>query len=238
MQSLAELAVTGLLYPFVTTCIAQGYVNPDPVDGGNAARRRSSQRRQDLLRPAGRRTRDSSSSPREARPHREKRGAIVVFRYPLNLEESYVKRVIGLPGDRVRIENRRVFINSLPLDEPYLQLVDAGRMAYRDDFPAEAPGWIDARARRMLDEHVEAGELVVPPGRYFVLGDNRDHSSDSRFWGLVPRETIYGKPLWVYWSFDAPTEVLLDRLAPKSLLSFVTGFSHRTRWQRIPTRVP
>lgn len=90
----------------------------------------------------------------------------------------------------------------------------------------------------MLSNHVQDGELVVPPGRDFAMSDNRDNSADSRYWGLVPSENVYGKPLWVYWSFDAPTDVLLDRFSPNSLVSFALGFFTKTRWERIPKRVP
>ena len=231
-QSLAELCVTGLLYFFVTTCLAQGYVIPTPSMEGT------------LLVGDHLIVDKVSYAPPDALlgsvlPHREiERRAIVVFRYPLNLAESYVKRVIGLPGDRIRIENKKVYINGEALDEPYARFADRRRIGYRDDFPAHPPPWIENRGRAMLAAHVHAGELVVPADHYFVLGDNRDNSADSRFWGLVPRENIYGKPLVVYWSIDAPTEVLLDRLAPESLAAFVTGFFTRTRWERISTRVP
>jgi signal peptidase I len=232
LQSLAELAVTGLLYFFVTTSLAQGYVIPTGSMEGT------------LLIGDQLVVDKVSYAPPDSLlggvlPHREiERGAIIVFRFPLDLKESYVKRVIGIPGDRVRIENKHVFVNGEPLDEPYVQHVDPRRIAYRDDFPAAAPSWIEDRARDMLAEHVHDGELVVPAGYYFAMGDNRDNSSDSRFWGLVPRENIYGKPLLIYWSFDAPTEVQLNRFAPESLLTFARGFFTQTRWDRIPTRVP
>ncbi|MCB9385019.1 MAG: signal peptidase I [Bryobacterales bacterium] len=231
LHSLAELAVTGLLYFFVTTCLAQGYVIPTGSMEGT------------LLVGDHLVVDKVSYAPEDALlgsllPHQPiERGAIIVFRYPLNLEESYVKRVIGMPGDRIRIQDKQVFLNGSPLDEPYAQHVDSRRIDYRDDFPAAAPVWIEDRARAMLKEHVQNGELVVPPGHYFALGDNRDNSSDSRFWGLVPRENIYGKPLLVYWSFDAPTDVLLNRFSPHSLVRFASGFFSQTRWERFPSRV-
>ncbi|MEZ5391560.1 MAG: signal peptidase I [Bryobacterales bacterium] len=231
LQSLAELAVTGLLYLFITTCLAQGYVIPTASMEGT------------LLVGDHLVVDKVAYAPDDALlgallPHQPiERGAIIVFRYPLNPQESYVKRVIGLPGDRIHIEDKQVFVNGSALDEPYVQHLDPRRIDYRDDFPAAAPVWIEDRARAMLGEHVQSGELVVPPDHYFALGDNRDNSSDSRFWGLVPRENIYGRPLLVYWSFDAPTEVLLDRFSPNSLLSFASGFFTKTRWERFPRLV-
>ncbi len=224
--------MTGLLYFFVTTCIAQGYVIPTGSMEGT------------LLIGDHLVVDKVSYAPPDALlatvlPHREiERGSIIVFRYPLDLTEIYVKRVIGLPGDRVRIVEKRVWINDNLLDEPYVQHIDPRRIAYRDDFPASAPDWIEDRAREMLTENVEYGELLVPPGRYFVMGDNRDNSADSRFWGLVPRENIFGKPLLVYWSIDAPTEDLLNRFTPHALANLATGVFTRTRWERMPLQVP
>jgi signal peptidase I len=232
LQSLAEIASTAILYFFVTTCLAQGYVIPTGSMEGT------------LLIGDHLIVDKISYAPPDAilgglLPHREiERGAIVVLRYPLDLRENYVKRVIGLPGDRVRIADKRVFVNGAALDEPYVQHIDPRRLAYRDDFPAPPPSWIEDRARLMLAEHARNGELFVPAGQYFVLGDNRDNSSDSRFWGLVPRENIFGKPLLVYWSIDAPTEDLLDRFSPHGLANLATGFFTRTRWERMPLRVP
>jgi signal peptidase I len=106
--------------------------------------------------------------------------------------------------------------------------------AYADNFPA---GPADLRvfpsARKMLAEDVRGGELVVPQGYYFAMGDNRDNSSDSRFWGLVPRENIIGKPLMIYWSYDASTEELSnpDATIPH-LIDILVHFPTKTRWSR------
>ena len=233
LRTLAEIASTAVLYFFVTTCLAQGYVIPT-----------GSMESTLLIGDHLIVDKVSYAPPDRAfgglLPHREiERGAIVVLRYPLDLRENYVKRVIGLPGDRVRLENKAVFVNGERLDEPYVQHLDPRRIPYRDDFPAAPPpAYVDDRARQMLADHVRGGELIVPADRYFVLGDNRDDSSDSRFWGFVPRENIFGKPLLVYWSVDAPTDVLLDRYSPHGLLSLATGFFTKTRWERIANRVP
>ena len=232
LRSLSEFALTGVLYFFVTTCLVQGYVIPTGSMEGT------------LLIGDHLIVDKVSYAPRDAMlgaalPHREiERGAIIVFRYPLDLRESYVKRVIGLPGDRIRIVNKRVFVNSEEQREPYVRHIDPRQIGYRDNFPAVPPPWIEDRARRMLSAHVHKGELITPAGHYFVMGDNRDNSSDSRSWGFVPRENIFGKPLLVYWSIDAPTEDLIDRFSPGSLARLASGLFTRTRWERILLRVP
>ena len=151
-------------------------------------------------------------------PHR---GDIIVFRYPMDINQNYVKRVMGLPGDRIKIVNKQLYVNGKALKEPYKQHVYPAAEPYRDDFPAEAPHGLyrqmealgqnglamEARAAQML-AHVKDGELVVPPDSFFAMGDNRDNSLDSRYWGFVPRENIIGKPLIIYWSYDAPTDQL------------------------------
>lgn len=161
-----------------------------------------------------------------------RRGDLIVFRFPLNLRENYVKRAIGLPGDRIRIENRQVYVNGKPLDEPYKIHSAPGIEPYRDNFPAPPAGPVAERAMEMLLAHVSGNELVIPPGHYFGLGDNRDDSLDSRYWGLIPRENIIGKPLLVFWSYDAPTERLADRLRWDNFTDLVRNFFTKTRWNR------
>lgn len=162
-----------------------------------------------------------------------KRGDVIIFRYPIDIAQTFVKRVIGLPGDRIHLENRRVFLNGHAIDEPYVAYKNPPD-AYADNFPA---GPADLRvfpsARKMLAEDVRGGELVVPQGYYFAMGDNRDNSSDSRFWGLVPRENIIGKPLMIYWSYDASTEELSnpDATIPH-LIDILVHFPTKTRWSR------
>lgn len=131
-----------------------------------------------------------------------RRGEIVVFRYPVDPTEFFVKRVIGVPGDRIHLQKGRVWCNGRALDEPYAVFKDRTPDEYRDDFPRGArynenlrPGWA-GELRRQLDH----GELVVPEGKYFVLGDNRDRSLDGRYWGFVPREVIVGRPVLLYFS--------------------------------------
>jgi len=164
-----------------------------------------------------------------------KRGDVIVFRYPIDLKETYVKRVIGVPGDRVRLENKQVFVNGRRLSEPYVHHIDPGISAYRDDFPPP-PGttlFPTQRAYEMIRDHARGGEMVVPPGQYFAMGDNRDNSSDSRFWGFVPRENIIGKPLLIYWSYDAPTEQLLQPTpSVEHVVDVALHFFTKTRWER------
>jgi signal peptidase I len=165
-------------------------------------------------------------------PYRDvQRGDIIVFRYPLDPAQSYVKRVIGLPGDRVHLEAGQVIRNGCRLIEPYTQHIAALPDRYRDNFPQSAPATLPARAVEMLQQHQQSGEVVVPPGTFFAMGDNRENSSDSRYWGLVPRENVIGKPLFVYWSYDAPTEDLLEWNV-RHLVDVSLNFFNKTRWRR------
>jgi signal peptidase I len=162
-----------------------------------------------------------------------KRGDIIVFRLPTDISQTYVKRVIGVPGDRIRIEDKAVYRNGVRLDEPYVQHIDPRRFSYRDDFPASPPlGEVHPRGLKMIEDDVRNGELVVPAGNYFAMGDNRDNSFDSRYWGLVPRENIVGKPLVVYWSYDASTEDLTS-YSIGHLVDVATHFFSKTRWERM-----
>jgi signal peptidase I len=132
-------------------------------------------------------------------------GDIVVFRYPVRPNEHFVKRVIGLPGDRIHLENKRVYVNDQPLTEPYVHLRRGSYEEFRDNFPANPAPYTDVTAGwlRQMRTLVRGGELVIPANSYFVLGDNRDNSLDSRYWGFVPRENVIGRPLLIYWSARA-----------------------------------
>lgn len=162
-----------------------------------------------------------------------KRGDIIVFRYPADVRQTFVKRVIGVPGDRIRIVNKEVFLNGRPLREPYKVHKTSYIDSYRDNFPSEPNTRVDRRAEEMLGRHVEGGEVAVPPDCYFVLGDNRDASLDSRYWGFVPRENIIGKPLLVYWSYDAPTHRLAGPgFQLEHWKDLAANFISKTRWRR------
>ena len=131
-----------------------------------------------------------------------RRGDIIVFRYPVDPTQHFVKRVIGLPGDHIRLRHGRVYINGRALAEPYAVFKEHFYDEFRDNFPQG--DWINENVSvawaAQLRTLVQDGELIVPRDRYFVLGDNRDQSLDSRYWGFVPRENIIGRPLLIYFS--------------------------------------
>jgi signal peptidase I len=162
-----------------------------------------------------------------------KRGDIIVFRYPVDIRQTFVKRCIGVPGDRIRVVNKEVYRNGVKLDEPYKYNKTDYIDAYRDNFPGEPNVMVDRRAVDMLQNHTVNGEVVVPPNSYFAMGDNRDSSLDSRYWGFVPRENIIGKPLIIYWSYDAPTDQLSDpSIGLDHILDVGRNFFSKTRWRR------
>lgn len=160
-----------------------------------------------------------------------KRGDIIVFRWPINIREDYVKRAIGLPGDRIKIVNKQVYINGRPLDEPYTRHITDYIDPYRDNFPSAANTLLYPPAEEMLAKNVVNGEVVVPEGKYFAMGDNRDNSSDSRYWGFVPRENIVGKPFFIYWSYDASTQDLTNFTVDHAV-DLALHFFTKTRWSR------
>jgi signal peptidase I len=160
-----------------------------------------------------------------------KRGDIIVFRYPMDISQNYVKRCMGVPGDHLKVVDKELYLNGHKLVEPYIQHSRPGIEPYRDNFPSEPFGPVYDRAREMLADHVVNGELVVPEGSYFAMGDNRDNSLDSRYWGFVPRENIIGKPLVIFWSYDAPTEDWVDYNA-NHFIDLAKNFFRKTRWER------
>ena len=168
---------------------------------------------------------------------RVRRGDIVVFHYPVNPSQHFVKRVIGVPGDRVRLVNKQVLVNGLPLKEPYARFSRPADDVFRDNFPrldvmsGPTPEWW-----LQLRKLVEDGQLIVPEGHYFVMGDNRDNSSDSRYWGFVPEANIIGRPLVIYWSVQGGEG---DGTAPSSVSDKLYHFAYVlthifqiTRWNR------
>jgi signal peptidase I len=164
------------------------------------------------------------------------RDQIIVFRYPKDPATYFVKRIIGVPGDRIQLRDKQVFRNGAPLGEPYAVHKDDRFNAFRDNFPdfVSGAGFSDWMAE--LRDYEQDGELLVPPGRYFVMGDNRDLSSDSRYWGFVPRENIVGRPLVLYWSFESTSEDYRETGAGdygRHLFDVLLHFPQRTRWERM-----
>jgi signal peptidase I len=161
------------------------------------------------------------------------RGDIIVFRYPGDIQQTYVNRVVGVPGDRIHLVNKQVFLNGKPLQEPYKYHKTDYIDSYRDNFPGDPNVHLYEAAQVMLEKNVREGEVTVPAGHYFAMGDNRDSSWDSRYWGFVPRENIIGKPLIIYWSYDAPTERLANpTIGLDHILDLVQNFFTKTRWSR------
>ena len=163
------------------------------------------------------------------------RDQIIVFRYPLDPGTYFVKRVIGLPGDRIQLRNKLVYRNGIVLQEPHAVHKSSRIEEFRDNFPSPAltgsPEWMDR-----MEQYLEDGELVVPPGQYFVMGDNRDYSSDSRYWGFVPRENIVGNPLLIYWSYETSNEDYRQTSAANyvvKLFDIAIHFPQKTRWKRM-----
>jgi signal peptidase I len=167
-------------------------------------------------------------------PYQEiKRGDIIVFRYPVDIKQTFVKRIIGVPGDRIKIENKQLIRNGKRVDEPYKVHKTEYIDSYRDNFPSTPYLPVSEGAILMIEKNVQNGELVVPENAYFVMGDNRDNSLDSRFWGFVPRANIIGKPLIIYWSYDTTTDRLAGPLiSVDHLVDLVQNFGSKTRWSR------
>ena len=170
-------------------------------------------------------------------PYRSvERGDIVVFHHPD--PPLLVKRVVGMPGDHLRIQDGRVLVNGQPLSEPYAAFEPAPANSFRDNFPARiyTDPEVDPDWWRLMQSLITNGELVIPANDYFVLGDNRNHSMDSRFWGFVPRQAIVAKPLVIYFSVSRPSSTDVqqasdDKLGTnRELTSRVAEFA---RWKRI-----
>jgi signal peptidase I len=163
-------------------------------------------------------------------------GDIIVFRYPVDITQTFVKRVMGVPGDHIKIIDQQVYRNGQKLVEPYVVHKASYSDSFRDNFPnSEANFTLLDRGRDMLATNVVRGEVVVPPDSFFAMGDNRDNSLDSRYWGFVPRGNIIGKPLIIYWSYNASTESLASSNVDSLLRHFVDLGEHfftKTRWNR------
>ena len=178
-----------------------------------------------------------------------RRGDIIVFYKPNPVppdppELFLVKRTIGIPGDHIHLRNGVVYLNGVAQNEAYAGTpVSDGDPQhafdpYRDDFPAvpaDSNGNVTASWANELPTHIQDGDLVVPPGKVFAMGDNRTESLDGRYWGFVPRENIVGRPLFVYWSFETPA----DQIEKQGIGQRIAFMGHiavhifdETRWKR------
>src|SRR5580693_2185414 len=228
--TIAEWTITILLLLFGTTTLVQAFVIPtgsmeDTLLIGDHLL-------VDKLAYA-----PSGSFSKYILPYEEpQHGDIIVFRYPVDITQTFVKRTIGVPGDHIKIINQQIYRNGVKLNEPYVVHKNPYPDSFRDNFPSSEPNLMLApSAQDMLAHNVVNGEVVVPPDSYFAMGDNRDNSLDSRYWGFVPRGNIIGKPLIIYWSYDANTESLagssVDSLA-RHFLDLGEHFFTKTRWNR------
>jgi signal peptidase I len=150
------------------------------------------------------------------------RGDVVVFKYPEEPERDFIKRVIGLPGETLELRHKRMYINGTPLDEPYVHFL----------LPPSATDQEVAT----YDVRERYGPVTVPPDQYFVMGDNRDNSQDSRYWGFLPRSYVKGKALMVYWSYESEREDYTDEglgAMVRNAANVVAHFFTRTRWSRL-----
>jgi signal peptidase I len=170
------------------------------------------------------------------------RGDIIVFKYPYQDHPHYVKRVIGLPGDHLKVVDQEVFINGKPLKEPYVvHELDAKYDPFNYAFPPTGsrliPAGVVPEWALQLPQYTDGDEIVVPAGKYFAMGDNRDRSSDSRYWGFVDRDAIMGRPFLIYWSVEATSsDYATDASFWDRLTGIVTTIAHlpaRTRWSRM-----
>ena len=173
-------------------------------------------------------------------PYREpRRGDIVVFLSPAEPDLYVVKRIMGIPGDRIHLRDGAVYRNGEKLNESYVLNTGADSYnPYRDNFPAVPPpeySNVTDFWKLTMPQHIDNGELVVPAASYFAMGDHRDVSYDSRYWGFIPKENIIGRPMFIYWSFETP-ENQYQQKEISQRLSFlahvVIHFFDETRWRR------
>ena len=180
-----------------------------------------------------------------------RRGDIIVFLkpHPETPDLYLVKRCVGLPGDRIHLEHGVLYVNGVRQNEPYAGMPrddgdpEDAYIPYRDDFPRVDLAGIEQESAANhaalwavdLPNHIVDGDLVVPPGTVFAMGDNRTKSLDGRYWGFVPRENIVGRPMFVYWSFETPPDQI-DKTGINDRLAFMghvlLHIFDETRWSR------
>src|ERR1051325_6095012 len=155
---------------------------------------------------------------------RTRRRDVIVLKSPEEPERNFIKRVVGLPGETVELREKKVYINGKPLDEPYAHYLQP------------VSGESELHEVTSFDVRERYGPVTVPPNQYFVMGDNRDNSQDSRYWGFLPRDYVKGKALLIYWSYESGREDYLDEglgASVKRMASVVTHFFTKTRWERL-----
>lgn len=168
--------------------------------------------------------------------HDVKQGDVIVFMSPVEKDKHLVKRVIGIPGDRIHLRHGVVYRNGERLEEPYV--IHRGPIAYdpyRDDFPSgfqdgATPEWADT-----MQQYIQGEDIVVPANSYFAMGDNRDNSFDSRYWGFVPKKNLIGQPIGIYWSYESDGsdyEQTSWSGRAKALVNTAIHFFDKTRWRR------
>jgi signal peptidase I len=236
LESLASLCTTIVIALFALTFLFQNFVIPSSsmastlLVGDHVVVERAS------LAP-------STSWAHFLRYRDIHRGEPIVFYKPCaepNGEHIIlVKRVIGVPGDRIHLRRGMVYLNGVAQNEPRAAKPNVANYdSYRDDFPsipaANVPG-VTAEWALELPTHIDGGDLVVPPDTFFVMGDNRTNSLDGRYWGLVPRANLIGRPLIIYWSFrTSEGQIYKTSLPDKTsfMLYQITHFFTETRWNR------
>ena len=167
----------------------------------------------------------SSGIERALLPERPiRRGDVIVFKYPEDRERDFIKRVIGLPGETLEVKDKRVYINGKRIDEPYVHYLEP---------PQGAASFSEITSYDLRERY---GPVTIPADRYFVMGDNRDNSQDSRYWGMLPRDDVKGRAVMIYWSYESETEDYMQTglgATVKDLFTVVTHFFTRTRWSRM-----
>jgi signal peptidase I len=151
-------------------------------------------------------------------------GEVMALVYPVDRKQTFIKRVVGMPGDRIKVVHKVLYRNGSAATEPWAIYKLDYEDSYRDDFPSEPNTPVFPQAAEMLGKDVVNGEVVVPAGKYFVMGDNRDQSLDSRYWGFVSKGNFIGRPVLIYDSVEQPMDV-----AAKPQI-FRNG---PTRWNRL-----
>jgi signal peptidase I len=153
-----------------------------------------------------------------------RRGDVLVFKYPVEPDRDFIKRVIGLPGETLELKEKKIYINGKRLDEPYVHFLEEPR---RNAELSEVTS---------SDVRENYGPVKVPPNQYFMMGDNRDNSADSRYWGFMPRDYVKGKALLIYWSYESEREDYEDESASATVKGLASVFMHfftKTRWDRL-----